>query len=58
MVKIFALNNHRELERIVNNWIKTNNITIIKIHYSTCNSDDDIIYTILIQYQSYNDKPC
>lgn len=58
MIKILALNDHRELERMVNDWIKVNNVDILKIHYSVINSEDDIIYSVLIHYQSYKDKPC
>ena len=52
MVKIFALNDHHELEQIVNHWIQSHNILISDIKYTVTNSDDILVYTVLIVYQS------
>ena len=58
MVKIFILNDHRELERVINTWIKKHDVQIIDIKYTSCSLDCDVIYSVLIYYSSYKDKPC
>lgn len=58
MIKIFAHNNHHELELLINNWIAKNQVCILDIKYTISNCEDCILYSALLLYQSYNDKPC
>ncbi len=58
MVKIFVRKEHRELEVQINNWICSNSIKIVNFSHSTCVFEDEIVHSVLINYESDDSRPC
>lgn len=58
MIKIFVQKNHRDLETQVNNWISSNQATILSISHSLSTLDNELVHTIIIFYKLEFNKPC
>lgn len=58
MIKIFVQTDHRELERLVNNWIASSPIIVINIHHSICTLENELVHSIIIYYQTQDSIPC
>lgn len=58
MVKIFVHTSHRELETLVNNWISSSHIIVIDMHHSICVSENELVHSVMIYYQTQDSMPC